>query len=387
MINPRSIDAQRVISQKNRAGIIQFLRENGETTRFEIASGLSVSHTTVKNYIEKFLDEGVIEEAGTAESIGGRKPVKIRLVPNARYSLGVNIAPGRMDILLLNLMREEIVRKSVTYDQKAGFADVLDDLASEIDHILTAKQIDRTKILGIGMTFPGLVDEINGMVVYSANLGVRDFSLADFAARTGLAVHAENEAQAAAFAERLIGNAKGKNNLVYVSIAEGIGAGIIINGEIYRTGGKNAGEFGHVRISDEPVRCNCGRTGCWERFASADALMDDYIRTSGSPADTLTNLFAAYHRQDTVAVQVLEKYTQHLFKGLDIILLAFSPQEVIIGGDLAEFADDILDLGTQKLGLTQGFHGYENTRISASALKDNAAVLGAALLPMELEGT
>lgn len=379
----RSSDAQKAISQKNRTSILCYIRDHGETTRLDIASRLQISHTTVKAYVEELLAEGLIEEAGTAASMGGRKPVMIRLVPDARYSLGVNFAPGRIDLLLLNLLREEIVREPIAYDSSRDFSEVLEILAQEIDRIITDSKIDRTKILGIGMAFPGLVDETQDLLIYLANLGVRDFSLKSFEARTGLKVIAENEAQAAANAERILGNARGKDNLVYVSIAEGIGAGIIINGQIYRSSGKNAGEFGHVRISDEPVQCNCGRTGCWERFASCDSLRKYYEEFSGSAGMGLPEIFAAYNRGEKPAEQAMEKYTRYLFKGIDIILLAYSPDDVIIGGDLANFAGDVIDLGINKLELSRGFPGYENTRIYGSALPGNAAVLGAALLPLQ----
>lgn len=379
----RSAEVQRAISQNNRAGILRFIRDHGETTRYEIAAGLGLSHTTVKYYAEELHAEGLIEEAGIAASMGGRKPVMIRLVPDARFALGVNIAPGRIDLLLINLMRQEQVRRQIAFDPGRDFADVLEDLAGEIDRLISERAINREKILGIGMVFPGLVDDSQDMLVYLANLNVRNFSLKPFEERTCLPVFADNEAQAAANAERILGNARGKSNLVYISIAEGIGAGIVINGEIYRSNGKNAGEFGHVHISDEPVICNCGRTGCWERFASTGALLKSYEEASGKADTDLQTLFAAYRAGEPAAVQIMEKYTRYLFRGIDIILLAFSPEDVIVGGELADFAEEVIELGTGRLGLTQGFLGYENTRIRPSALRGNAALLGAALLPLE----
>ena len=221
----------------------------------------------------------LVEEAGTAPSMGGRKPVMIRLVADARYSLGVNFAPGRIDLLLLNLKRDVKERNSIRFDVESSFSDVLALLAERIDELFEKKQIDKSKVLGLGMTFPGLVDDSHDTLIHLANLGVRNYSLKPFIKKIGLKVFSENEAQAAVSAERILGNAKGKDNLVYISIAEGIGAGILIDGRVYSTPSKNAGEFGHVRISDEPVQCNCGRMGCWERFASSEALINEYKKT------------------------------------------------------------------------------------------------------------
>ncbi len=378
-----STETQKAISEQNRLSILRFIRDAGETTRFDVASHLHLSHTTVKTYVESLLADGLIEEAGTAPSMGGRKPVIIRLVPDSRVSFGVNFAPGRIDLLVLNLKRDILVQKTLPFDVDSDFSAVLDHLAETIEQVIRDFRIDRDKILGLGMTFPGLVDDEEDRLVYLANLKVKDYSLKPFAEKIGLRIFAENEAQAAANAERVLGHAENKDNLVYVSIAEGIGAGILINGRIYRAHGKNAGEFGHVRISDKPVPCNCGRTGCWERFASSQALIRDYAAQSKDADATLDELFARYRAGDETAVRVLETYTRNLFKGIDIILLAYSPDDVIIGGDLANYAQDIIDLATGKLGLTQAFPGYENTSIQGPGLKDSAALMGAALLPME----
>ena len=377
-----NMDAQKAIGQTNRLGVLRYIRDHDETTRYDIATHLKLSQTTVKTYIDALLTDGLIEQVGTAPSIGGRKPMVFRLVPNARYSLGANFAPGRIDLLLLNLKREVIDRRSLPI-VNGHFEQALDKMAQVIDQMVQSLGIQREKILGLGMTFPGLVDDTKSLLLYLANLGVKNFSLKPFETRIGLEVFAENEAQAAANAERILGLAKGKDNLVYISVAEGIGVGLVINGQIYRSSGKNAGEFGHVRVSDQPVACNCGRTGCWELFASSKALVQNFRDSLGDSTATLEQLFADYTRHEPVAISVLEQYARDLFKGIDIILLAYSPEEVIIGGDLAIYADTILDIGINKLGLTRGFQGYENTRIAAAALQADAALMGAALLPTD----
>jgi predicted NBD/HSP70 family sugar kinase len=385
-----STETQKAISGKNRLSILRIIRDSGETTRFEIASSLGLSHTTVKTHIEQLLSGGLIEEAGTAPSIGGRKPILIRLIPNSRFSLGANFAPGRIDLILINLKRDIVYKSKIKFDLQSDFTVVLDLLSKNINSLLESYNIEKSNVIGLGMTFPGLVDDSHNNLVYLANLGISNYSLLPFAESIGLKVFSGNEAHAAVNAEQVLGKVKGKENIVYISIAEGIGAGILINGQVYSPNNKNAGEFGHVRISDEPVKCKCGRTGCWEQFASKDALINEFKNQSGKKDVSLEEIFQEFRSSNPHAVSALEIYVRNLFKGIEIVLLAYSPDVVIIGGELADYADEIIDLGKNKLGLTSRFYGYENTKIIGSALKENATLIGAALLPMDrdaFEGT
>lgn len=375
--------AQKTISQKNRVNILRFIRDNRETTRIDIAAHLDLSHTTVKAYVDQLLIEGLVEEAGTAASIGGRRPKSLRMIPDARLAFGVNFAPDRVDLLLINLLREELWRESICFAADTVFTAVLNTVAERIERKINDTGLDTTKMLGIGLVFPGVVDDDRGRLLYAAKLGVRDYDFHDFSNRIGLPVFVENEANAAANAERIVGRGNGRISLVYVSIAEGIGTGMIINNQIYKSRGKKSGEFGHVRIAEDTLRCKCGRSGCWELYASKEALLRYYSQMSGRQDTSLDAVFTAYQQGDLFAASALETYTRCLFKGLEVILLALNPDEIVIGGDMAVHAPDIIAMGVEKLHLLEDFPGYEDTRVVASSLIGNGALLGAAILPLE----
>ncbi|NTV89831.1 MAG: ROK family transcriptional regulator [Clostridiales bacterium] len=386
MLNPANITQDR-ISDMNRVKILRKLRDKGQMTRFDLSSSLGLSHTTINTYIQQLIGEGLVETLGTAESMGGRKPLIIRLVKNARYSFGVNISFEKVEILLVNLLGDEIERQIFSYGSNDSFDDILEKLREKLWQIIKFQSVEPEKILGVGIAFPGRVDDDRNLVEYAPNLGIRNYSFEDFQKKLGLKLHLENEANVAAYAEQLAGNANGKGNIVYVSVAEGIGAGIIIQNYIYKSTRKKAGEFGHIRIMDAGLACKCGRKDCWELYASKPALLKYYsefmLEFGVAGKSTLEALERAYAGGETAARLAVEKYAGYLFMGIENILLALNPDEVIIGGELGAFSAEIIKVGVDKLGLNRKFYGYEDICIHSSGFRANGAVTGSAMLPLE----
>ena len=139
-------------------------------------------------------------------------------------------------------------------------------------------------------------------------------------------VFIENEANVAAYAETIEGKHTNMSNVVYVSITEGVGTGIIIDNQIYKSKHKKAGEFGHMRVSDENIKCNCGRTGCWELFASKRALFKYYKESTGVRVSSLDNVFKRSNLSDPKVKVAINKYLDHLFIGIENIVLGLNPE-------------------------------------------------------------
>ncbi|KJF28681.1 ROK family transcriptional regulator [Clostridium aceticum] len=360
--------------------ILQFLRKNHEATKSELEKILGVSHTTVNSYTQTLLDRGFVTPFGTADSNGGRKPVIIRLLPNARYAFGVNVSPKYVSLALVNLQGDIVDSTEFTYSFNLGLPGSLTQIKEHIFTMLDHHKIEREKVLGVGMAFPGLVD--GTMLEYIPNLNIKKYCLKNFEEELGLDIFPENEADPAAYAEYVIGKGGDLDDFVYVSIAEGIGTGIMIDHCIFRGNRKRAGEFGHLKVSDVKLRCNCGRYGCWELFASKRALLKDSSNTINE-VEYLQKLFHDYNNNVPSAVLKIEEYVHYLFSGLEAISLTLDPSCIIIGGDLGDYMQQLIDIGVKKLKLTDNFYGYESIKIMSSAIKENAALLGAALLPFE----
>jgi len=375
--------SQEQIKEINRVNVINIIRQHNEITKHEVAKALSLSIPTVTANINSLMEEGYVYEAGVAESTGGRKPVILRFNENARYSVGVNISPDRILIMLINLSYKSICTTSFIYRDEFTLYDVLDMIEDEIFRIFKEYHIDQEKVLGVGLSLPGLVDE-NQLVLNSGpNIGVKDFDFHGFEKRLGMKLYIENEANVAAYAETIAGRHAKMSNVVYVSITDGVGTGIIIDNQIYKSTHKKAGEFGHMRISDENLKCNCGRTGCWELFASKRALFRYYKEATGIKVSSLENVFYRNNLDEPKVRIAIEKYLSSLFVGIENIILGLNPEYLIIGGELGKYKDVLIKFINEKQQLHSKYMEYEGTRIIFSDLGDAGSLIGAALLPLQ----
>ncbi len=374
---------QEQIKEINRVNIINILRSKGETTKQEVAQMLGLSIPTVTTNINVLMEDGLVSEAGVARSTGGRKPVILRFEENARYSFGVDITPERIRIVLVNLNLKVIDEQSFDYKKVYSFSDVLDQTEIDIKGLLRKNKISKKLIVGVGISLPGLVDEDRLILENSPNIGVRDFDFGNFAKKLGLKVSIENEANIAAFAEATIGVGKKKSNMVYISITEGVGTGIIINDHIYKSSHKKAGEFGHMRVSGEDKKCNCGRTGCWELFASKKALIRYYQEETGKSVHRLSDVFEGAAKGDPKVLKAVRHYIKELFVGIENIILGLNPEYVIIGGELGNYAEILLSIMGEHQNLKSSYINYEGTKVLFTSLGDKSALMGASLLPLE----
>lgn len=374
---------QEQIKEINRVNVINIIKKNREITKHEVAKKLGLSIPTVTTNINTLLDEGFVVEAGVAESTGGRKPVILKFNENARFSFGINISPDRISIILINLNAEPIHTVNFMYRREYSFYDVLEMIEEEIMRMLEEFRIPKNKVLGVGVSLPGLVEEEKLILNNAPNIGVRDFDFTVFQERLDIKVFIENEANVAAYAETIEGKHSNMSNVVYVSVTEGVGTGIIIDNHIYKSRNKKAGEFGHMRVSDENIKCNCGRTGCWELFASKRALFKYYKESTGVRVSSLDNIFIRSNLSDAKVKVAINKYLDHLFVGIENIILGLNPEYVIIGGELGKYKDEMLSFVNAKTKLKSTYMEYEGTKIIFSDLGDRGSLVGASLLPLQ----
>jgi predicted NBD/HSP70 family sugar kinase len=367
---------QEQIKDINRVNIINFIRQEKTTTKQEIALTLDLSIPTITSNINDLINEGYVKEVGIAKSTGGRKPVILGFVKNAKYSFGVSITKDHVQIRLINLENDIIDETEFPY------TDLVTTLSSIKDHItnmLKEHAINRKYVVGIGLALPGVVNDEHLILEKAPNLQVHDFSFIRFQESLGLRVWIENEANIAAFAEIKVGNSKNIDNLVYISITEGIGTGII-----YKSNQKKAGEFGHTRVSGGQLRCNCGRSGCWELYASKQALLRLYNEVSDIETTSIDQIFDSYDHGDSLAKAALLEYANYLFDGVENIILGLNPDYVVIGGEFGKY-ERILK---QVLRASDRFKTdrlvYEGSEIIFTGLEDKGALTGAALLPLEV---
>jgi predicted NBD/HSP70 family sugar kinase len=389
MLRIKNVD-QETIKDSNKKLILNLLRDKREITKQKIAKEIGISIPTVISNSKELIDEGLLEEAGVGDSSGGRKPVIVKFKPNSRYSFGVEIDIFNVKIILLNLDSEVLAEQQFSIEETVGKIEddkdidyLINKICTIIEDIIKLNKIENKSILGIGIALPGTVNEENMVLEWAPNLSVKNISFKKIEERLACSVYLENEANAAAIAELKLGVAKDLRNLVYISITEGIGTGIVVQDYLYKGKNKKAGEFGHMTIIKDGRPCKCGKKGCWEQYASQAALLKSYSIRIGKNITGLKEFFIKLDQGETEAKEVWEEYLDYLAVGIQNIILILDPHYIVLGGKLCNYEKFMMDSLKQKIFTTNSFLSSENIKIFTSKLKSYSAIMGAAMLPQQ----
>ncbi|AGF56121.1 putative NBD/HSP70 family sugar kinase [Clostridium saccharoperbutylacetonicum] len=368
------------IKETNRKKIITLLLEKNEITKLDISRILDISITTVSTNITELKNEGIVEDVRHLESTGGRKAIAVKLSENCKFSIGIALTPNNIKIALVNL-KKEIIEKLKIRHKNNGIENLIGIINENIALLMEKHNLDSEKILGIGISLPGTVDFENGIIKYSYLLGIKDFNLKEKFEHLNVPIYVDNEANLSAYYEFL--NRKNiLKNLLYVSITDGLGLGIIIDGKIYRGDNDSSGEFGHIKVALNGKKCKCGARGCLEAYTSMNSLVDGYNEVSLEAISDVEEFEELYLKGEEATKKVLDKYLKILGMGISNLIMLLDPNTVIIGGDINNLLNDKIDILKKNIYKDNLFTDENNCTISVASYKE-AYLLGAAMMPIE----
>ena len=301
---------------------------------------------------------------------------------------GTNIAAG--------LVSEEgkiLVQASTPTMNEREAIEIVKDMAMLIDKLASEYGIDKSEIKGVGIGSPGSIDFDNGVVVYSNNLKMEKFPLAEELNKlTGLRVSVDNDANCAAMGEYVEYEDKVKN-FIFVTLGTGVGSGIIVDGKMLHGFNGAAGEGGHIVIVHDGEPCSCGRNGCWEAYASVTALIRQTKAAMEKDPDSLMHKvakdegkvsgmtsFVAAKQGDKTAQEVVKQYAIYVAEGLTNLENIFQPEMICVGGGISREGDYLLD-PVREFVTKNGYNKYmKKTEIVTAKLFNDAGIIGAAMI-------
>ena len=371
------------IKKWNLSSIFKTIQTKGPISRVELAKITGYSPGTVSNHVRTLIEKGYVIETNKGVSSGGRKPVQLIINSNKAYILSIEIEVNQIKTVLFNLDMKMISKSTIPIESKDNYLVTLTKLFSEIDRMIGKHHISFDDLLGIGVAVPGLIDKGKGMLEFAPNLGWKAVPIVRvFKDRYSLPIILNNEAKAAAIGERA-SFYPDINNMVFVSINEGIGCGIFLNGKLYRGASGNAGEFGHITIDTNGPLCHCGNRGCWETFASETYIVNSYLKLPGSNSQltkTKREIYQYGKNGDLKIRAIFAETGKNIGIGLVNIINGLSPELLVIGGGIVEIKDFIYDEIIKKLKENALTINYKKTTIRFSKLGSLAAVYGMAEL-------
>lgn len=371
--------------EHNHRLVLRTVYDFGPISRAEVARSTGLTRTTVSDVVADLLDDGIVEELGRGPSSGGKAPILLGIVDDARLVVGLDLGEATFSGALVNLRGE--IRRVV--ELPVGGRD--GDEALALVFRLVDELVDEAGAapLGIGVGTPGLVDTRSGTIRWAVNLDWQDLPLGGLLAeRYGLPANVANDSQAAALAEYTFGpEARRRANLVTIRVGRGIGAGLILNGSLFQGDGFGAGEIGHVAFVDDGAACRCGRFGCLETVASSQAIVaraTELAAELGAPLpsadptfETIVEAFAAGHPAARTAALEAARFLGRAVAGL---IGALNVGRIVIDGPVSGFGDEWLatvadEARRRALGLLAA-----DTDIEFGRLAPNVVVRGASAL-------
>jgi N-acetylglucosamine repressor len=342
--------------------VLNLVRTHQPISRADLARLMDVRRGTISLIVNDLLEQQLIFEGATGEAVRGRKPTFLYIDSRRRAVLAIDIRASETYLMLTDLVGKPlsgVVSMPTRPDPKA----LVPALAARIEQLL-AEHPDVDCCSGIGVVVPGMVEHATMRVLHAPTLGWRNVDLREpLMAATGVPVQVENSGRACALAQmwaRRADHGTGRGDLVFVSVSDGVGVGVIMNGEVLRGRHNIAGEFGHIPLSLDGPRCSCGANGCWEAYISNPATIARYF---GRPAQqgglqdastmhfTLADLIARARAGDAKAAAALQATARYLGLGLASMVNVLDPSAVFIGGEIT-LAWDLIE-GTVRAALAE----------------------------------
>jgi glucokinase-like ROK family protein len=378
----------------NQQLVLRTIYDRNPISRADVARATGLTRTTVSDVVEQLLGAGLAEEIGLGRSTGGKAPILLQVPDEARHLVGIEVGDTHVSGAIVNLRGD--VRRSVEVPLDGRDGEMaLARLDGLIDELV---QPSAAPILGIGIGTPGLIDTKTGTVRWAVNLDWRDLPLgARLRERWNLPVHVANDSHAAALGEYTFGGHSPSDSMVVVKVGRGIGAGIVIGGQLYAGEGSGAGEIGHSAIADNYRPCRCGSVGCLETLASTRAVVQRARELAPHAPDSVLNvparsepidfdeLVSAFAGGDDLAREVLLDSARHLGRAIGGLIGTLSIRHVVLVGEMTRFGEPWLTAVRREAHRSALAILADATTIEIGRPGDDLVVLGAAALLMTRE--
>ena len=376
--------------------VLDYVRAHGPCTRSSLVAGTGLSRAVVTQRVAALLEYGLLIEAGRGPSTGGRAPRTVSFSSDAGYLLTADLGATSIDVAVANLAGEILVHADEPSDVAAGPNAVLSRVEELFHRCLT--EVDRLpgELWGIGVGVPGPVEFETGRPIAPPIMpGWDGYRIRERFLKYGAPVWVDNDVNVMALGELTAGVGRGQQNLVFIKIGTGIGAGIIVDGRLQRGSQGCAGDIGHIQVphSDREVICRCGNVGCLEALAGGAALGRDaelaasegrsaFLRALLDERGSLTaaDVGRAAEHGDPTSVELITSAAREIGLALATVVNLLNPSRIVVGGGVAEVGDLLLATIRQTVYRRSLPLATRHLVVERSELGGLAGVTGAAVM-------
>ncbi|MEN8652523.1 ROK family transcriptional regulator [Streptomyces sp. 21So2-11] len=377
--------SQTSLHRANLERVVRAVRMAGSLTQAEIARTTGLSAATVSNIVRELKDGGTVEVIST--SAGGRRARSVSLSGDAGIVIGVDFGHTHLRVAVGNLAHQVLAEEAEPLDVDASSAEGFDRAEHLVKRLVAASGISQDKVIGVGLGVPGPIDVESGTLGSTSILpgwkGINPSQ--ELAGRLGVPVYVDNDANLGALGELVWGSGRGVKDLAYIKVASGVGAGLVISGQIYRGPGGTAGEIGHITLDESGPVCRCGNRGCLETFTAARYVLP-LLQSSHAPGLTMEKVVQLAREGDPGCRRVIVDVGRHIGSGVATLCNLLNPSRVVLGGDLAEAGELVLGPIRDSVSRYAIPSAARQLSVLPGALGGRAEVLGALALVLNEMG-
>ena len=375
-----------VVKEGNKSLVLKKIINHSPISRAAVAQEVGLNKGTVSSLVNDLLEDQLIYESGPGKSSGGRRPVMLLFNEKAGYSIGIDIGVNYLLGVLTDLSGNICNEREVTF-KNLSYEEIESQLFNTIDYLMASAPKSPHGVIGIGVGVPGIVDN-SGEILLAPNLKWKNLNLKlILESKYKIPVIIENEANAGAYGEKKFGAGQDSEDIIYVSAGIGIGVGLILNGSLYKGSNGFSGELGHMTIQVNGPTCRCGNKGCWELYASEQALLTAAEKMQLAPLKgkelDLNGLMAFAEQGDKKVVSLFEQAGDYLGVGINNIINSFNPQQVIIGNRMASSSKWLNKTLTDRVSNQALWFQQNNLTICFSELGAFSSALGVSAFSIE----
>ncbi len=384
----------RILTDKERKNlsILEVIRKNGPISRTDISKITELNIVTVSNYVNHYIKKGLVIEGELDESTGGRKPVLVELNSKAGYIVGVGLNMMSIVSVLVDLEINVVaeLKRERPAENSENVIETMVEMAAEI---IQKAEIDKEKIVGVGVGVPGIIDERGRTIRWPQSLGQKDLSVClsikdTFEKRLNIPTFVENDANAAVLGEKWLGLDRDVRHMIYMF--SGVGCGVLINGEIYRGSTGAAGELGirSPKANPEYTQSIATQLGRWEMDIGMvpfvikaiekgeKSILSDYVSGNLSRL-TFKEIVRGVKEKDALALKAVDHAGHDLGKKIAFLVNFLNPEIVVIGGGIEDCGAPLLDAVKASIKEWSVEEASAQVKIIPSAFGENAVALGA----------
>ncbi|CAM4423896.1 ROK family transcriptional regulator [Paenibacillus endophyticus] len=371
---------QDFMKRQNRLTVFEIIKNQHPISRASIAKQTGMSPTTVSRIVGELTEQGYLLNSDQVSAGLGRKSTLLGMVNASVLSVGVDLDRSLMSIGIVDLQGKLVCGSKYPRIPDESPETTLIRISEAIEQLMQQQEIDRTRIVGIGVGLPGIVNNEEGIVVFSVQLGWKNVKLAErLKELNGFDIAVDNELKVRALAEHLKGAAFGSRRTALLGFGHGVGSAIILEGEIYRGVMNSAGEIGHTTVDPSGMMCDCGKAGCLQTYINISSLLSEANRIR--PIGTIEELFEAKRAGEHWAIHLIDRALMYMAITINNVVCMYNPDSVILSGELVDKFPDIHD-EVEKIYLSRFL--WEPLRDSftfhRSMLNERGVMIGSGLL-------